>query len=271
MPDADADAVDHVGRTGTDHGVLDRFRLDGRVAIVTGGSRGIGQAIAEAYSAAGAAVVIASRKPEPCEAVAAVIRARGGRALAVAAHLGDLDSVRSLVDRTVEEFGGVDIVVNNAANELALPVGGITSEAFDKSFSVNVRGPLFLVQYALPHLIKSGHGAVVNVISVAVYMRAEGLGLYAAGKSALASFTKTMAGELAVHGVRVNALAPGTVDTAMVRKLPQEAQDSLAVASPLGRMAAADEMAGPALLLASDAGSYMTGQVLVVDGGLTVR
>jgi NAD(P)-dependent dehydrogenase (short-subunit alcohol dehydrogenase family) len=252
-------------------GVLDSFRLDGRVAIVTGGSRGIGQAVAEAYAEAGAAVVIAGRKAEPCEAVAASIRESGGRALAVAAHLGDVDAVRNLVERTVAEFGGVDVVVNNAANELALPIGGITPEAFDKSFAVNVRGPLFLVQHALPHLIESGRGAIVNVISVAVYTRAEGLGLYAAGKSALASLTKTMAGELAVHGIRVNALAPGTVDTAMMRKLPPEAQEQLAKSSPLGRMATPQEMAGPALLLASDAGSYITGQVLVADGGLTVR
>ena len=251
--------------------VLDRFRLDGRVAIVTGGSRGIGKAIAQAYAEAGAAVVVASRKAEPCEQVAAAIRATGAKALGVAAHLGDDEAVRTLVDRTVAEFGGVDIVVNNAANELALPIGGITGEAFDKSFAVNVRGPLFLVQYALPHLVKSPHAAVVNVISVAVYTRAEGLGLYAAGKSALASLTKTMAGELAGHGVRVNALAPGTVDTAMVRKLPAEAVEQLAKASPLGRLATPEEMAGPALLLASDAGSYITGQVLVADGGLTVR
>ena len=142
-----------------------RYDLTGRVAIITGGSRGIGRAIAETYAAAGAAVVIASRKAEACTQVAAEIEANGGRAIAVPTHAGDLDQLEALVAATVDQLGGVDIVVNNAANALGLPIGSITPEAWEKSHSVNLRGPLFLFQYALPHLLKSEHAAVVNVIS----------------------------------------------------------------------------------------------------------
>lgn len=249
----------------------DQFDLGGRVAIVTGGSRGIGRAIAKAYAEAGASVVIASRKADACEAVAAEITAAGGSALAVPAHLGELDQLQELVTRTVDRFGRLDIVVNNAANELAQPVGHITPEAWDKSFAVNLRGPVFLVQYALPHLIASGHASVINVLSAAIYTRAEGKGLYAAGKAGLAAFTRTMAGELAVHNIRVNAMAPGTVATDMVAKTTPEMQERMRNAAPLKRMADPDEMTGLALLLASDAGSFMTGHVVSIDGGLTVH
>ncbi|MFF7243046.1 SDR family NAD(P)-dependent oxidoreductase [Embleya sp. NPDC008237] len=251
--------------------MTDRFDLTGRVAIVTGGSRGIGRAIAHAYARAGAAVVIASRKADACKAVAEEIEAAGGQALAVATHLGELDQLQALVDATVARFGRLDIVVNNAANELAQPIGHITPEAWDKSFAVNLRGPVFLVQYALPYLIASGRASVVNVVSAAVFTRAEGKGLYAAGKSALVAFTRTMAGELAVHNIRVNALAPGTVKTDMVLKTTPDMQERMTKAAPLKRMADPEEMTGPALLLASDAGSFMTGQIVSVDGGLTVH
>jgi NAD(P)-dependent dehydrogenase (short-subunit alcohol dehydrogenase family) len=247
------------------------FDLTGRVAIVTGGSRGIGRAIAHAYARAGAAVVIASRKADACEAVAKEITDAGGRALAVPTHCGELDRLAALVDATVAHFGGVDIIVNNAANELAQPVGQITPEAWDKSFAVNLRGPVFLVQYALPHLIASEHAAVLNVVSAAVFTRAEGKGLYAAGKSALVAFTRTMAGELAEHGIRVNAMAPGAVATDMVRKTGPETMDRMRAAAPLKRIAEPHEMTGLALLLASDAGSFMTGQIVSIDGGLTVH
>ncbi|OPC82140.1 oxidoreductase [Embleya scabrispora] len=247
------------------------FDLSGRVAIVTGGSRGIGRAIAHAYAAAGASVVIASRKADACEAVAKEITDAGGRALAVATHCGELEQLAVLVDTTVAHFGGIDIVVNNAANELAQPLGAITPQAWDKSFSVNLRGPVFLVQYALPHLIASGRGSVVNVVSAAVFTRAEGKGLYAAGKAGLVAFTRTMAGELAEHGIRVNAMAPGAVETDMVRKTGPETMARMRGAAPLNRIAAPEEMTGLALLLASDAGSFMTGQIVSIDGGLTVH
>jgi len=247
------------------------FDLTGRVAIVTGGSRGIGRAMCGAFAALGARVVVASRKADACEAAAAEIRAEGGQAIGVAAHMGDLDSVRALVAATVDAYRAIDIVVNNAANPLALPVGEWTPEAWEKSLSVNLRGPAFLVQEALPYLKQSRHPSVINVLSAAVYLRSEYRGLYAIGKTGLAAMTRVMAGELAPFGIRVNALAPGSFDTYMMRQTTPEAQARMREASPLKRIADVQEIIGPALLLASDAGSYMTGQVVSVDGGLTVH
>ena len=251
--------------------VLGLFDLTGRVAVVTGGSRGIGLAIARGFAAAGARVVVASRKADACERAAAVLQEGGAEALGVSTHMGDLAQVRALVERTVERFGGVDVVVNNAANALAQPLGSITPEALEKSHATNLRGPLFLVQEALPWLRASGHGAVINVISAGVFMHSGGLSLYASAKSGLLALTRSMAAELAPDGIRVNALAPGTVDTDMVRNTDPAAQERMATVSLLGRMATPEEMIGPALFLASDAASYVTGQVLVADGGLTFR
>ncbi|MCU0272579.1 MAG: SDR family oxidoreductase [Acidimicrobiales bacterium] len=244
------------------------FDLTGRTAIVTGGSRGIGRAIAEGFAAAGANIVVASRKEAACVEAADAIRAAGGSAIAVGAHMGELDDLARVVDRTVDAFGGVDIVVNNAANALALPLGELTPEAWDKSFGVNLRGPSFLVQSALPHLIASEHGAVLNVISVGAFLFSPGKGMYSAGKAGLWAMTHAMAAELAPHGIRVNALAPGTVDTDMVRNTGPEAAASMAKASLMKRAADPDEMVGPALFLCSDAGSFVTGQCVVADGGM---
>jgi NAD(P)-dependent dehydrogenase (short-subunit alcohol dehydrogenase family) len=244
------------------------FDMSGRVVIVTGGTRGIGLALAEGYVAAGAKVVVASRKEDACGKAAARLREMGGEALGVPTHLGDLDALARLVDRTVEQFGGIDVVVNNAANALTQPLGEFTPEAWQKSFDVNLRGPVFLVQCALPHLTESPHAAVLNVISAGAFLFSSWVSMYAAGKAAMLSFTRSMAAEYAPRGIRVNALAPGTVDTDMVRNNPPEAQQHMAGASILKRMASPDEMIGPALLLTSDAGSFVTGQVVLADGGL---
>jgi len=244
------------------------FDLSGRVAIVTGGTRGIGRAVAEGLAGAGAKVVVASRKADACAETQAALEATGAEALGVPTHLGELDDLAALVTATVDRFGGVDIVVNNAANAVAQPLGMLTPEAWDKSLAVNLRGPTFLVQEALPHLKASEHGAVVNVISVGAFLFGAYTSMYAAGKGGLLSMTRYMATEFAPLGIRVNALAPGSVDTDMVRNNPPEAQERMASASKMGRIASADEMVGPVLFLVSDASSYMTGQVLVVDGGL---
>jgi NAD(P)-dependent dehydrogenase (short-subunit alcohol dehydrogenase family) len=245
------------------------FDLSGRVALVTGGTRGIGRAVAEGLVAAGARVVVASRKPEACAETERHLIALGGEALGVPAHLGELAALRPLVARSVERFGRLDILVNNAANALAQPLGAYTPEAWEKSWAVNLRGPVFLVQEALPHLEKSPCAAVVNVISVGAFLFSPFQSMYAAGKAALMSFTRSMAADFAPRGIRVNALAPGTVDTDMVRNNPPEVQRSMAAASFQRRAAHPDEMVGPVLFLASDASSFMTGQVLIVDGGLT--
>lgn len=244
------------------------FDLSGRVAVVTGGTRGIGRSIAEGLVSAGAAVVVASRKEEACRETEAHLRDLGGEAIGIPTHMGELADLSRLVAATVEHFGRLDIVVNNAANALAQPVGEFTPEAWGKSFDVNLRGPVFLVQEALPHLKESGRGAVVNVISVGAFMFSVTEAMYSAGKAALMSLTRTMAAAYAPFGIRVNALAPGTTDTDMVRKTGPESVRMMTGASHLRRLAHPDEMVGPTLLLVSDAGSYMTGQVLIADGAL---
>jgi NAD(P)-dependent dehydrogenase (short-subunit alcohol dehydrogenase family) len=249
-------------------GVRSLFDLTDRVAIVTGGTRGIGLAIASGFVGAGAKVVVASRKPEACAATEKQLIAEGGEALGVATHLGELDALHDLVEATVARFGRVDIIVNNAANALAQPVGEFTGGAWQKSFDVNLRGPVFLVQAALPHLLESPCASVVNVISAGAFLFSAQVAMYSAAKAALMSFTRSMAADFAPHGIRVNALAPGTVDTDMVRNTGAESAARMAAASHMQRAAHADEMVGPVLFLASDAASFVTGQVLLADGGL---
>jgi NAD(P)-dependent dehydrogenase (short-subunit alcohol dehydrogenase family) len=247
------------------------FDMTGRVVIVTGGTRGIGRALAEGYAAAGAKVVVASRKPEACKEAEQHLQAMGSPALGVPTHLGDLDALRSLVERTADAFGGIDVVVNNAANALALPLGEYTPEAWTKSLDVNLRGPVFLVQEALPHLKRSRHAAVLNVLSGAAFLFSSTVSLYAIAKAGLMAATRAMAAEFEPHRIRVNALSPGTVDTEMVRKNPAEAQAAMTAIQLMRRMAHPDEMVGPALMLTSDAGSFVTGHVVFADGGMVPR
>jgi NAD(P)-dependent dehydrogenase (short-subunit alcohol dehydrogenase family) len=245
------------------------FDLTGRVAIVTGGTRGIGRSIAEGFVAAGAKVVVASRKAEACHETERHLALQGGEALGVPTHMGELDSLAALARATAERFGRIDVVVNNAATALSQPLGRFTADAWDKVFTVDLRGPVFLVQEALPWLEKSPNASVVNVISAGAFLFSTFNSMYAAAKAGLMSFTRAMGAEFAPRGIRVNALAPGTVDTDMVRNNPPEAQQAMAQACFMRRAAHPDEMVGPALFLASDAASYVTGQVLIADGGLT--
>ncbi|KUH93751.1 SDR family oxidoreductase [Mycobacterium sp. IS-3022] len=247
------------------------FDMTDRAVIVTGGTRGIGLALAEGFALAGARVVVASRKPDACEQAAQHLRGLGGQAIGVPTHLGDLDALEALVARTVDEFGGIDVVVNNAANALAQPLGEMTAEALAKSHEVNLRGPVFLVQAALPYLKASAKASVINMVSVGAFNFSAMTSIYSSNKAALMSFTRSMAAEFASSGIRVNAIAPGPVDTDMMRNNPQEVIDGMARSTFLKRLASPDEMVGTALLLASDAGSYITGTVVIVDGGGTPR
>jgi NAD(P)-dependent dehydrogenase (short-subunit alcohol dehydrogenase family) len=272
-----------VGPMPTDRGPSDRppgetpaptaaelFDLTDRVAIVTGGSRGLGRAIARGFAAAGALVVVASRKAEACDEVVAEIEAAGGAALAVPTHVGRTEDLDALVSRTVEHFGGIGILVNNAANPLGGTLSEMTELAFDKSFQANVRAPVMLAAKALDHLSASGHGSIINVVSAGAFGPGAYLGLYCAGKAALWSFTRVMAKEFAARGVRANALAPGPFETTMMATTLEvpELHDSIVDATLLGRVAHPDELVGAALFLAGDASSYVTGSVVPVDGGI---
>jgi NAD(P)-dependent dehydrogenase (short-subunit alcohol dehydrogenase family) len=255
-----------------DRAAFDRlFDMSDRTAIVTGGTRGIGLAVAEGLALAGARVVVASRKADACEEAAAHLRDLGGEAIGVPTHLGEVEDLGALVQRTVDEFGGLDVVVNNAANPLAQPLGAITVDAMTKSYEVNLRGPVLLVQEALPHLKASGHAAILNVVSVGAFKFSPMLSIYSSMKAAMMSFTRSMAAEFSHHGIRVNALAPGPVDTHMMQQNPQEMVDAMVGGTLMKRLATADEMVGPALMLCSDAGSFITGSVIIVDGGGTPR
>ncbi|MHB8465707.1 MAG: SDR family NAD(P)-dependent oxidoreductase [Acidimicrobiales bacterium] len=249
-------------------GVHDLFDLTDRVAIVTGGTRGIGRAIAEGMVAAGAKVAVASRKADACAETERALTDIGGDVLGVPTHMGDLDAIKGLVDATIGRWGRIDVIVNNAATAITEPVGRFTPEAWAKVFDVNLRGPVFLVQEALPALKESEHASVINVISVGAFMFSAGTSMYSAAKAGLMGFTRSMAAEYAPLGIRVNALAPGATDTDMVRANTPEAIRGMEVSSLMRRIAPPEEMIGPALFLASDASSFMTGQVLIVDGGL---
>jgi NAD(P)-dependent dehydrogenase (short-subunit alcohol dehydrogenase family) len=248
---------------------LDRFRLDGRVALVTGASRGIGQAIAVALAGAGASVVVSSRKREAIDETAKLIRERGGQAHAVVAHAGvEADQAR-LVKEAVDVFGGVDVVVMNAATN---PVFGPALDAdggvFDKVMQVNVKGPFLLAKAAQPWLCKSGKGALIFISSVGGVSPEPLLGLYSVSKAAVLSLSKVLAKEWGPD-VRSNVICPGIVKTKFAEAI--WSNDAIVEATvktqPIPRVAEPDEIAGMALFLASDASSYCTGGVYVVDGG----
>lgn len=246
------------------------FDLTGRVAIVTGGSRGIGRAIAEGYALAGARVVVASRKQEACDETVKAIRAAGGEALAVSTHMGDLAQLKALADRTLDHYGAIDVLVNNAANALAQPFRQMAPDAWEKSLAVNLRGPAFLIQYCLPGLDRSAHASVINVSSAGAFLFSAYTHMYAAAKAGLLAYVRSLAAELAPK-IRVNGIAPGTIDTDMVRNNTPEAQKRMAESALLRRAAHPDECVGLALYLASDASSFVTGATFGIDGGLVPR
>ena len=250
----------------------ERFDLSGRAAIVPGAHRGIGRAIALGLAEAGAAVAVAARQGELCESVAKEIVANGGRAIGVSFDLADPDTHAGLVDAAVDAFGRLDILVNNGAILKPHFIEKLTLDELDQLQHTNVRGPVLLSRLALPHLEASGRGAIVNLGAVAGHQPMKGLGAYGASKAALISWTRVMAQEWTPRGVRVNGLTPGSVATDMI--LPQDPkkresfEKDMAAQNLLGRIADPSEMVAPVLFLASDASSFMTGQILVVDGGL---
>ncbi len=246
------------------------FNLDGKVALITGASRGIGLAIAAAYAAAGAKVVIASRKQEALDAAAVQIRQAGGDVCPVAAHTGDTQAVSRLVERAVRAYGGLDILVNNAATN---PHFGplLTSEEshWAKILDVNITGYFRMVKACAPVFQQRGGGVVINMASVAGKTYQPGMGIYSVSKAGVIMLTQALAVELAADRIRVNAIAPGFVKTQFSRLLWEtpEIYSRIAAMIPMGRMALPEELSGVALYLASDAASFTTGAVFYVDGG----
>lgn len=253
--------------------ILDRFKLDGKTAIVTGASKGIGEAIAYALAEAGANVVVSSRKQEAVDEVAHQLKAKGYEARAIAANTGDGDQLRALVEEAVQAFGGIDIIVNNAAaNPTFGPIEKTEPWAYDKIMEVNVKGPFELCRLALPEIKKRGGGAIINISSVGGLSPEAQLGIYSVSKAALISLTKVLAKEWGQYGIRANAICPGLIKTKFSQALwsNEQIMKHLSAQLPLSRAGTVEEVAGLALLLASDAGSYCTGAVFTADGGLTV-
>jgi NAD(P)-dependent dehydrogenase (short-subunit alcohol dehydrogenase family) len=248
----------------------EQFSLDGKVAIVTGGSRGIGQAIAEGFAEMGARIVLASRKAEALEEVRKGIEAAGGEAYVIPTHMGDMEGINRLVQGTLDKYGTIDILVNNAAtNPIFCGTDEVEQAAFDKIMDVNVKGLFFLTQQVGRVMCEKGSGSVVNVSSEAAFCPTPFLGVYSVSKSAVNMLTKVFAQEWGPKGVRVNAIAPGLVKTHFSEALwGNEAILQAALTSiPLGRIAEPEEMVGLAIFLASDASKYVTGQVVLIDGG----
>ncbi len=247
------------------------IQLEGKVAIITGASRGIGEAIARAFVDNGASVVLASRKLEGVKAVADSI---GPKAVAVATHTGREDECTSLVKTAVEKLGKVDILVNNAAtNPYFGPMMDVDVGAWDKTFEVNTKGYFWMTREVVKHLReRKAPGSIINMASVAGIVASPLQAVYAMTKAAVISMTKTLAYELAANEIRVNAIAPGFVDTKFAAAVLKNdvLLDEVIRMTPMKRYGQPDEIAGAALYLASDASSYMTGQALVIDGGMTI-
>jgi NAD(P)-dependent dehydrogenase (short-subunit alcohol dehydrogenase family) len=249
------------------------FDLSNRVALVTGGTRGLGRAMARGLAEAGASVVVTGRRQATCDAAARELEAEtGGEFLACACHMGEWDQVDSLVERAYARFGRIDVLVNNAGiNPAFMPVTGITSDYFDKLYAVNVKGPLRLAALVAPRMAGSGGGSIVNVITVGAYSGGPGIGAYSSSKAALLNLTRVMALEWASLGVRVNALAPGPFMTDMMRGAAGNAPGFLEITTQAvfqKRIAEPEEIVGALLFLASDASSFVTGEDLRVAGGM---
>ena len=254
--------------------LIDRFRLDGRVAVITGGGRGIGAGCALALAEAGADVAITARTEEQLDAVATEVRALGRRALVFPADVNDLGTLDAFVDATMAEFGRLDVVVNNAGGSMPRPLLDTSVKAFEAAFHFNVTTAFALSKAAIPRMLETptpetGGGSIVNISSVMGRVRERGFVAYGTAKAALAHMTRLMAADCAPR-IRVNAIGVGSVATSALEMVltNDNLRSEMIDGTPLARLGEVDDIAIGALYLASDASSYVTGKILEIDGGL---
>jgi dehydrogenase/reductase SDR family protein 4 len=251
----------------------DRFSLEGKIALVTGGTRGIGKAIALAFARAGASVVTVSRKQEAVDATVAELRAVGPGAAGIACNVSKEDEASAMVAHAAAAFGGLDILVNNAAvNPVYGPVENTSPAAFDKIIAVNVRAPFEIAKAARPYFQARGAGAIVNISSIGGVSPEPGLGIYSVSKAALISLTQVMAREWGKDNIRANAICPGLIKTDFSSTLWQNENilKQMMRGQAVARLGEPEDIASLALFLASSAGSFCTGGVYMADGGYTV-
>lgn len=250
-----------------------QFNLEDKIAIITGSSKGIGKAIAKGLAEQGAQVIISSRDQNACDEVAQEFTNLGLKAVGIACHIANEEQRKSLVDRVIAAFGRIDILVNNAAiNPVFGPIEDVDPAIFDKIMEVNVKAPWSLSNLVLPHFKAHNSGSIINIASVEALTPGFGLGLYSTSKAAILMLTKNQAKEWGQYGVRANAICPGLIKTKFSSALwtNEKMLTKLERSIPSGRMGMPEEMAGLACLLASDAGSYMTGGVYTADGGYMI-
>lgn len=249
------------------------FSLDGKVALITGASRGIGLSIAEFFAAAGAKVILSSRKQEALDEEANRLKSKGYEATAIACNVGNVDELSELVNQTVEIYGQLDILVNNAGtNPVFGPIHETSLEAFDKIMDVNVKAAFALCNLCFPHLRKSSSGSVINISSIGGISPEPGLGVYSISKAALISLTKVFAKEWGDSKIRVNAICPGLIKTKFSEPLwgNDKIMDYMLKQLAIKRVGTSEEIASLALFLASPASSYSTGAIMTADGGFTI-
>ena len=252
---------------------MNDFGLEGKIALINGGSRGIGEAIAKGFANHGATVILSSRKQEGVDAAARAIVAEGGKAVGMACHAGKVDQVAALFTRIQSEFGRLDILVNNAAtNPYFGPLVHAPEEAFDKTFEVNCKGYFLMAQQAARMMVEQQAGSIINIASIEGLTPSPMMGIYSMTKAAVIMMTKALAKELGCANVRCNCICPGLTDTRFAASLinTPEIHDQYVARSPMGRHALPEEMVGAALYLASKAASYTNGAIITCDGGATV-
>ncbi len=246
------------------------FQLNGKVALVTGASKGIGEAMAYALARFGANVVVSSRKQDAVDAVADSFRTDGLEATGIAANMGNIEDIQSLVDKTIKVYGGLDIIISNAAtNPVFGPLQNTDERAFDKVIDVNLKGPFELCKKAYPIMKQRGGGSIIHISSIGGLTPEAGIGIYSVSKAAIINMTKAMAQDWGSDNIRVNAICPGLIKTKFSKALwnDENTLDRFVKAIPLRRIGEPDDIAGLAIYLASAASAYCTGGIYMVDGG----